>query len=143
MDNTDWSSILLRSFKIFSLLSTALPLPEDMRSSFQGLKQVLLPSCGTSCLIAAHRQCAQFVAYKVAGSNLPVELVDMIADFGSNRANCLHFATLTAQQGARGRILVNFSAARLAQLDEVYRLLEKNFPKEMADQTYLPSGLTV
>ena len=94
-----------------------------MQSSFQGVKQVLLPSCGTTCLLAAHRQCAQFVADKVAGSKLPVELVDMIADLGSNRAMCLAIATVAAQQNVRGRTVVSLGITFFEWVDKMEQFI--------------------
>ena len=124
MDNSPWLGLLVRVFKIFSSLSTALLLPEDLQSAFQGIKQILLPSCGTICLVAAYRQYAQLVADTVAGSKLPVELVDMITEFIVDRELCLAIATLAAQQNVRGLILAQFGTAWYAELDELCRLIK-------------------
>ncbi|CAK1362059.1 hypothetical protein CB0940_02639 [Cercospora beticola] len=79
VDTFDWSSVMLRSLRIFSMFSGHLAAPTD-KSTFDGPNQILLPSAGVALRSVHEVQYSRMIVLKVAGQDLPQELIDMILD---------------------------------------------------------------
>ncbi|KAM3422798.1 hypothetical protein BST61_g280 [Cercospora zeina] len=78
-DTLDWSSVMLRSLRIFSVFSKYMVAPtRGNKWSFDGPKQMMLPSTGATLRSVHGVQYSRLVVDKVVGNRLPQELVDMI-----------------------------------------------------------------
>lgn len=81
VDTFDWSSVMLRSLRVFSMFSGHMAAPiKENKSTFEGPNQILLPSAGVALRSVHEVQYSRMIVLKVAGEHLPQELVDMILD---------------------------------------------------------------